>query len=40
MHPGDQANAVSGSVGFQAQLANCFRSCQDRLKDDVDRDVI
>src|SRR5947199_9095315 len=40
MHPGDQANAVFGRVGFQAQLANGFRSCQNRLEDDVDRNVL
>src|SRR5947209_19124349 len=37
MHPGDQANAVSRRIGFQAQLANSFRSGQNWLKDDVDR---
>src|SRR5438876_3919597 len=40
MHPGDQANAVFGRVGFQAQLANSFRSCQHRLEDDVDRNIL
>src|SRR5579884_3502840 len=40
MHPGDQPNAVLGRVGFQAHLANGFRSGQDGLKDDVDRNVL
>jgi hypothetical protein len=40
MHPGDQANAVFVSVSFQTQRANGFRICQDRLKDDVDRNVL
>src|SRR2546427_6738604 len=40
MHPGDQADAVFVSVSFQTQLANGFRICQDRLKDDVDRNVL
>ena len=36
MHPGDQPNAILSTVGFQAQVDNCFRRREHLFPDDGD----